>query len=65
MLVCIKRNKISRVREVIITLFCCHEAPSGVLQPGLSLPVQERCETFRAGLEEGHKDDKRAGAPLL
>jgi len=31
----------------------------------MDLPVQGRCEAVGAGPEEGHRDDQRAGAPLL
>ena len=44
----------------------CPLEPSSVVQcPDLGLPVQEECGAVGAGPERGHKDDQRAGAPLL
>ena len=52
----------SREREVIVPLY---SAPSGVLNPSVGPPIQERCGMFGVGPEEDHEDDQRAGAPLL
>ena len=47
-------------------LLCSGETPPGVLRPALDVPsAQERHGTVGAGTEEGHKNDLRAGAPLL
>lgn len=56
----------NREREVIILpLLCYCKAPSGVLYLGLGPPAQERNEAFGTGTEKDHKDNQRAGAPLL
>jgi len=61
---CIKRSMASRLREVILTLYS-GETPPGVLCPALEPSAQERHRPVGAGPEEGHKNDLRAGAPLL
>jgi len=61
---CIKRSLAIRLREVILPL-CSGETPPGVLHPALEPPAQEEHGTVGAGPEEIHKDDLRAGAPLL
>ena len=38
---------------------------SGVLRPALEPSAQEGHGAVGVGLREGHKDDSRAGAPLL
>lgn len=43
----------------------CSSETSGVLCPGLGLPMQERWEPIRACPEEGHWFVHRAGTPLL
>jgi len=61
---CIKRSMSSKSRQGILPL-CSLETPPGVLRPALETSTQERHGTVGAGSEKGHKNDPRAGAPLL
>jgi len=61
---CIKRSMPSRAREVILPLHS-GVTPPGVLRPALEPSARERHGPVGAGPEEGHKNDPRAGAPLL
>lgn len=44
---------------------CPCETTPRILHPGLQCSTQEEHRLVRAGPEEGHKDDLKAGAPLL
>ncbi|GAB0179209.1 cAMP-dependent protein kinase inhibitor alpha [Grus japonensis] len=61
---CIKRGVTSRSREVILPL-CSGETPPGVLHPALGPTTEEGHGAVGASPEEGHEDDRKAGAPLL
>jgi len=60
----IKRTVANRSREGILPL-CSGETPPGVWSPALEPPAQEGHGPVGVGPEEGHKDDLRAGSPLL
>ena len=61
---CTKRSMASRVTEGILPL-CSGETSPAVLCPALEPPAQEGHGCVGAVSKEGHKDDPRAGAPLL
>ena len=46
-------------------LLCSHETPHGVLCPAPESAAQQRHGPVAVVPEEGHKDDEKAGAPLL
>jgi len=46
-------------------LLCSGETSPGILHPALEHPAQDRHGPVGVGPEEGHKNDPRAGAPLL
>jgi len=61
---CSKSSMASRSREVILPL-CSGETSPGVLRPALEPSAQERHGPVGVGPEEGHRNDQRAGTPLL
>ena len=46
-------------------LLCFGETPPGILPPALEPSAQERHGAVGAGPEEGHRNDQKAGSPLL
>ncbi|KAK4819935.1 hypothetical protein QYF61_015556 [Mycteria americana] len=61
---CIKSSVASRSREGILPL-CSGETSPAVLHPALEPSAQKRCGPVGVGPEERHKNDQRAGTPLL
>lgn len=59
---CIKSSVMNKQGEMILPLCSC-ETPLEVLNPALGPSTQER--PVKTGLENGHKDDQSAEAPLL
>ena len=53
---CIKRNMVSRLREVILALCSVLMRPPGVLHPDVVSSVQERHGPIGTCAEEGHKN---------
>jgi len=60
----INRSVANKLREVILPLCSCKKPP-GVVRPALVCSVQERHRSVRAGPEQVHEKDQRAGAPPL
>jgi len=60
-----KANAILGCSQDSAPLLCSCENPPGVLHPALCPLVQERNGPVRVSPEEDHKDDQRAGRPLL
>jgi len=55
----------SRLREGILPLCSTLGKPPGVLSPALEPSAPDRCGAIGAGPEQGHRNDPRAGTPLL
>lgn len=61
---CIKISVISRLREVILTLYFC-DTPAGELCPTFGPQVQERHGSVWVGSGKDQKNDQSAATPLL
>jgi len=61
---CIKRSVASKSREVILHLYS-GETSLGILHSALEPQHKKDMDLLDMGPEESHKDDLRAGAPLL